>query len=399
MDVLRGFAIFGILIANLAMGGLSLYSASAKQTGAFLLPELDHKLSFLYSMFIDGKFYSIFSLLFGWGIALQIQRGIAKNIDPIPTIRRRLVVMLLLGGIHLLIWTGDIVFFYAMLGFILLPFRRLTDKILLITGAILIFLPIILYAAKMQWSWLNTPSSTLYEIGSKLDTQWFGINSEATYEAWVKQANWWDILQSNVVGVFYRYGYLFFISRIPKVLGMFLIGFVVGRSNFYKNIAQNKKIIYRIITFGLLVGLPANYFLAYYMSNLEADYYNLKINGLYQTIAYAFGVVPLALVYVGTFMLCFQTNMGKKIMSIVAPVGKMAFSNYMTHSLVCNFVFLGVGLGYGGQVGTFYLTVFAICLFTLQIIISTFWLKYFNFGPVEWAWRSMTYGKLQPMRR
>lgn len=399
MDMLRGFAIFGILIANLAVGGLSLYNASAKQTGPFLLPQLDQQLSFLYTIFIDGKFYSIFSLLFGWGIALQIQQGIAKDSDPIPTIRRRLFFMLLLGFVHILIWTGDIVLFYAMLGFLLLPFRKFSDKTLLIMGFTLLLLPIGLYAAKMQWPLLNTPTTVLYDIGSRIDTVWLGINSEAAYKEWVKNANWWDILQSNVTGVFYRFGYLFFISRIPKVFGMFLIGFVLGRSNFYKNISQNKKWIYYTICIGLLIGLPANYLLAYYIRNHEADYYNLKINGLYQTIAYALGVAPFALAYVGTFMLCFQTAFGKKIMSVVSPVGRMAFSNYITHSLVCNFVFLGAGLGYGGQVGPFFLTIFGIILFVLQIVISTIWLRYYNYGPVEWLWRSLTYGKMQVMKR
>jgi uncharacterized protein len=226
-----------------------------------------------------------------------------------------------------------------------------------------------------------------------------GITSDTTYNEWVKKVGWWDIFQSNVSGIFWRFGDLFFISRIPKVFGMFLIGFVVGRSNFYKNIIEHKKTVYWVIGLGLLIGLPANYFLAYYENTFRGDYYQLKLNGFYQTIAYAFGVAPLALAYVSGFMLCFQTALGKKIMTITAPVGKMAFSNYMTHSLVCNFIFLGAGLGYGGQLGTFYLTVFGLSLFTLQIIISTFWLKYFNFGPVEWVWRSLTYGKMQPMKK
>lgn len=180
---------------------------------------------------------------------------------------------------------------------------------------------------------------------------------------------------------------------------MFLIGFVLGRSNFYKNITQNKKTIYLIIGLGLVIGLPANYFLAYFMSNFGEDYYNLKINGLCQTIAYALGVVPLALAYVGIFMLCFQTVIGKRIMSVAAPVDKMVFSNYMMHSLVCHFVFLPPGLGYGSQVGTFYLTVFGIALFVFQIISSAIWLKYFNYGPVEWAWRSLTYWQRQAFKR
>src|SRR5258708_33357332 len=119
----------------------------------------------------------------------------------------------------------------------------------------------------------------------------------------VQQGSWWDQLKLNIGGFFFRYGYLFFVSRIPKVLGMFMIGYVVGRSDFYKNILQHKKILYWVIGIGLIVGLPANYLLANYMSNFEGDYYELKINGLYETIAYAFGVAELAMVYVALFML------------------------------------------------------------------------------------------------
>ncbi|MDX2066783.1 MAG: hypothetical protein SFV55_00070 [Haliscomenobacter sp.] len=127
MDVLRGFAILGILIANLTVGGLG-WGPNRVESSPFLLPELDKQLNFLYAMFIEGKFYSIFSLLFGWGIALQIQRGLDKGSDALPTIRRRLFFMLLLGFGHILIWPGDIVLFYAMLGFLLLPLRRFSDR-------------------------------------------------------------------------------------------------------------------------------------------------------------------------------------------------------------------------------------------------------------------------------
>lgn len=398
MDVLRGFAILGILIANLTAGGLG-WGPNRLDSGPWLLPEMDKKLSFVYDIFIDGKFYSIFSFLFGWGISLQIQRGIAGGVDAISTIKRRLLFMLLLGSVHILIWPGDIVLFYAMLGFLLLPCRKLSNKTLLITGGLLILLPIGLYALKMQWPVLNTPSVILDEMGMKLWSQWMGISTEAQFRTWIEHANWWDVLKSNVIGVLGRFGYLFFISRIPKVFGMFLIGFAMGRSGFYRSITQNKTTVYWIVGLGLLIGLPANYVLAHYMTHFGNDYFRFKTNGLYQTIAYAFGVAPLALAYVGTFMLCFQTAFGKKWMSVFAPVGKMAFSNYMMHSLVCQFVFLGAGLGFGGQVGSVYLTVFAFALFGFQVICSTVWLKYFNYGPVEWVWRSLTYWERQPFKR
>lgn len=397
MDVLRGFAILGIFIANL--NGFSWYSEEAHATGPYLLPEPDHKMSFLHHMFIEGKFYSIFSLLFGWGIALQVKRGMAGGINPVPTIRRRLLFMLLLGAVHLMIWPGDIVFFYALLGFILLPLRKFSNKTLVITGVILLLSPILLYAAKMQWSWMNAPAGFMYETGREIDTKMFNVKSEAEYMAMLQNASWWDVFKGNIAGCFYRFGYLFFVSRVPKVLGLFLIGYALGRSDFYKNIRQHKKTIYIMIATGLLIGLPANYFLARYMSYFMGDYWTLKTKGLYQTIAYTLGVAPLALAYVGLFMLSFQTHAGKKILSVMAPVGKMAFTNYIMHSLIGNFVFLSPGLGLMGKVGPVYFTLFGIAVFVIQIILSTVWLKYFNYGPVEWLWRSATYKKWQPFRK
>ncbi|MGF2411098.1 MAG: DUF418 domain-containing protein [Ferruginibacter sp.] len=398
MDVLRGFAVLGIFIANLG-SGFAWYSERDHLTGPMLLPGWDHKMTYLHQMFIEGKFYSIFSLLFGWGIALQVKRGLDKGTDALPTIKRRLVFMLLLGAIHLLIWPGDIVFFYAMLGFLLLPFRKFSNKTLLITGVILILLPILLYAAKMKWQWLNAPAGILFQTGETVDHLLNGTKSESDFKNLLANGNWWNIFKGNVAGFLFRYGYLFFVSRIPKVLGMFLIGYVVGRSDFYKNIMQHKKLLYGIIIFGLVVGVPTNYFLAHYMSGNESDYFGLKINGFYQTLAYAFGVVPLAMTYVALLILSFQTTVGKKILSVFAPVGKMAFSNYIMQSLIGNFVFLGAGLGYLGQVGPVYYTLFGIVVFIVQIIISTTWLKYFNYGPLEWLWRSATYKKWQPMKK
>ena len=398
MDILRGFAILGIFIANLG-SGFSWYREEAQLTGPFLLPELDHKMGFLHHMFIEGKFYSIFSLLFGWGIALQFKRADAKGINAAPTVRRRLFFMLLLGAVHLLIWPGDIVFFYALLGFILLPLRKFSNRTLLVTGIILVLSPILLYWAKMTWPVLNYPAELLVKTGIKVDGALLNLKSEDDFINMMKHGSWFDQLKGNISGFFFRYNYLFFVSRVPKVLGMFLIGYVVGRSDFYKNILQHKKVLYWVIGIGLLIGLPANFYLARYMTYFNGDYFNLKTKGLHQTIFYALGVAPLAMVYVALFMLSFQTGVGKKILSILAPVGKMAFSNYILQSLIGNFVFLGAGLGYMGQVGPVYYTLFGIGVFIIQIILSTIWLKYFNYGPLEWLWRSATYKKWQPMRK
>lgn len=399
MDVFRGFAIFGIFIANLT--GFSWYNDSLKPTGPFMIAGWDQKMSFIHHLFIEGKFYSIFSLLFGWGIALQIKRANSKGIDALPVIKRRLGFMLLLGAMHLLLWPGDIVFFYALLGFVLLPLRKLSNKATIVTGAVLILSPILLYAAKSHWQWLNAPSAILFETGSKVDAKLLhaNISSDEEVAKYLKQANWGQALTANISGFFYRFGYLFFVSRVPKVLGMFLIGFALGRSGFYTNISQHKKVLHITIAAGIIIGLPANYCLAYYMSHYTADYWQLTTNGLYQTIAYALGVVPLALVYVAIFMLAFQTATGKKWLSVLAPVGKMAFSNYITQSLIGSIVFLGAGFNYMLEVGPVYYTIFGIIVFIFQILFSHIWLRYFNYGPLEWLWRSATYKKWQLMRK
>jgi uncharacterized protein len=399
MDVLRGFAILGIFIANL--NGFSWYFPESGNTGPWLLPEQDHTMAFLHHLFIEGKFYSIFSLLFGWGIALQIKRAAAKGENAVPLVKRRLTWMLLFGAIHLMIWSGDIVFFYAMLGFIVLPMRRFSDKTLVIIGCVLILSPIAIYAAKSYWLVLNAPAGILFETGTKTMKAISGqtIQTDAEIAAYLKNASWWEVLQANVAGFFYRYGYLFFVSRVPKVLGVFLIGYALGRSGFYSNIQQHKKTLYSIIAVGILIGLPANYMLARYMSYHMEDYWQLNTKGLYQTIAYALGVVPLALTYVVIFMLAFQKKTMAKVLAVLAPVGKMAFSNYLLQSIIGSIVFLGAGFGYIGEVGPVYYTLFGVLVFIGQIVLSHVWLTYFNYGPVEYLWRSATYKKWQPMRK
>jgi uncharacterized protein len=397
MDALRGFAILGIFIANL--NGFSWYDSFHPVTGPYAVPGADDTMFFLHHLFIEGKFYTIFSLLFGWGIAMQVKRGLNRGINPMPLLRRRLFFMLLLGAVHLLMWPGDIVFLYALLGFALLPLSKFSNRTLLITGVLLTLLPILLYAAKMQWSWANAPARYLFMTGERLDGELNGITKEADFYALLQEGSWWQLLKSNVAGFFIRYGYLFFVSRIPKVLGIFLIGYVIGRTDFYRNLSQNKKWLGLTIAVGLVIGLPANYFLAKLMSESGGAYFTLQMDGLYQTIAYALGVAPLGLLYVALLMLLSRSLKTNRFLNVLAPVGKMAFSNYIFQTLVGSYVFLGAGLGYVGKVGPVYYTLFGVAVFIFQVIASTIWLRFFHYGPVEWLWRSATYNKWQPFRK
>jgi uncharacterized protein len=394
MDVLRGIAILGIFIANLQY--FSFYYPKA--AGTFIYPDLDHQFSFLHAMFIEGKFYSIFSLLFGWGIALQISRSKADDPATAKFIRRRLWFMMLLGGIHLLfIWTGDIVAFYAMVGFLLVALRKKSNKKLLMIGISLILSPIVLYFLKMKFLWLNAPAGILAECSNYLQVHLAGIPKGTDDAEVIKQSHSLITdIKVNLSNTPFRYAYLFFVSRIPKVLGMMLIGFVIGRSGIYKRLMEYKKQLLWFIIVALVVSIPANYMLAHYMETPN-NYYNFKIEGWYETVVYAVGVAPLAMVYTILLALLFQQKIIQTILKPIAPVGKMAFSNYMSHSIIGIITFHAIGFGYMQQVGPLAWTVFAVIVFIFQIIISTVWLKYFEFGPIEWIWRSLTYGKKQKM--
>jgi uncharacterized protein len=169
----------------------------------------------------------------------------------------------------------------------------------------------------------------------------------------------------------------------------------MGKNLRYKTILANRKLLWTVAIAGLLVGLPASYMLVQYMKN-PGDYYQLTINGIYRTIAYAFSVPTLALAYMSMFLLIATTTIGAKLLKPLTPVGKMAFTNYILHSVVGTIVFQSFSLNYIGKVGPVYYTLLAFIVFIFQIFISTLWFKYFEFGPVEWLWRSCTYGKAQP---
>lgn len=396
MDALRGIAILGIFIANLG-SGFSFYDASLNYSGPYFHP-LDKTFQFWQHVLIEGKFYSIFSLLFGWGMAIQLKRSEVKGLTPVKFMRRRLSFMFLLGLAHLLLlWTGDIVAFYALVGFVFLWIRKWSERKLFITAIVMLCLPVLIYFLRMTWNVLLAPAGLLYGTGTTIDSYLTGSKSFDEFLINLKTENYFFQLKSLVAGVFYRFGDLIFQSRPLKVLGMFILGYLLGRNDRYTQLIANKKLLWTIAGAGLAIGLPANYHLSKLMET--GLYYQLKIEGLYQAIAYALGVAPLALAYVALFFLFAATVTGKKITAVLQPVGKMAFTNYITHSIVGTLVFYGAGLGLAREVGPVYYTMLALLVFMGQIIVSTVWLIYFTYGPIEWVWRSATYKKWQPFKK
>lgn len=398
MDALRGFAVLGIFIANL--GALSFYSwgGPVPENALFLSP-YDKQMDFLHTVLLEGKFYSIFSFLFGWGMALHLQRLQEKGIPGAALVRRRLAILLGLGLAHIiLLWPGDIVAFYALLGFVLLWIRHWKEKTLLVTAIALLLSPVLLYYLKMQFPVLNTPAGALRTAAIAVDGRLNNLQSDQDFFNLVHTMNYIQSVMLNAVGLFYRYADLFFQSRISKVLGMFILGLLMGRGNRYQAILANTRLLRTVAIAGLLVGLPANYFMEHFKS-IPGAYYGLKIEGWYATIFYALGVAPLALAYIALFFLAARTAAGQWVVRQLQPAGKMAFTNYLTHSLIGLLLFTGVGLALDRQVGPVYYTVFGVAVFIAQILLCKAWLRRFRYGPVEWLWRSATYGQRQPLKQ
>lgn len=390
--MLRGFAILGIFIANLNAYTFN-WALTEDQKSTMLLHSYDGQMEFFHTMLITGKFYSIFSLLFGIGFAIYLSKADQNN-NILKLFKRRLLVLLLIGFLHLLIWTGDIVAFYAILGFLLIPLRKFSNKVLLILAAVCILIPIGLYALQManpkifniaQW-----PAKLAIHLDSKI-----GIDSNESYYKVGAGNNFWMMLRANLHGIFWRYHDLIFESRAFKVIGMFLLGVVVGRTKIFANLNNHKKLFWTVAIAGFAIGIPLNYF---YADMKGPEYYQLMIEGLYKTILYSFGVAPLALAYVASICLLYLKKSFKSTLDLIAPAGRMALTNYIMHSVIGLFTFTKLGLGIDNYGPTAF-TIFALVIFTFQIIFSTIWLRYFNYGPLEWLWRSATYRKWQKMRK
>lgn len=394
MDVLRGFAILGIFIANLHY--MSMYHSD--EAGRFF-SKFDDTVEYLQAMLIEGKFYSIFSILFGWGISMQMSKVRSLGISGTQFTRRRLAFMLFLGLLHaLLLWTGDIVAFYAAIGFLLLYFQNKSNRRILRWSIALILLPIPLYMMKMLWAPTNYFTYLFDDMGD-----WFQVkvaHLDPGYDIMDAQVvtSWPQLWRLNLGGIFYRISDLLFTSRIPKVLGLFLLGFMIGRGGYYKKLLANQSLMMKITAICFSLGLFFNSLLARYTPNVY-QYYNLRISGLYQTIAYALGVVPLAIAYMTSIALLFENAVIKKFLMFLQPAGQMAFTNYIMQSLLGLLIFQGIGLNWRGEFGPLAWTILAVFIFLVQVIFSKIWLNAFHHGPIEWLWRSMTYGALQPMRK
>ena len=395
LDVLRGFALFGVLMDNLfGFTGWGFLTDSGRE--ALSTWPADGLVGLLEFTFINGKFYSLFSLLFGIGFSIILIRNEQKGINPLKIFYRRLFILLLIGAAHLfLLWEGDILFLYAFLGLFLPLFRKCSDKTLLILSVSLILAPILIDIIKIL---LDTRTGAFLEkIAEEINNKTGLPNDDSFAQYLYKDGSGWQEWRNwQASGFLYRYSYIIESNRIPKVLGMFLLGFYAGRKMMYMQLESYVRLFKQLRRWGFIIGIP---------SALATTYFELFYKhipepvGIFHTIFYATSVVPLSLAYVSVICLHWIKKKGNSKLKVLAPMGRMALTNYLMQTILAITIYYGVGFGLGGSIGPVLFVPIGMAVYTFQILYSNLWFKYFNYGPFEWIWRMLTYGKWLPLKK
>ena len=319
LDVLRGVAIFGILIANmLAAGGYFFLDSTARSALSTAAP--DGVMLYLIHVLVEGKFYSLFSLLFGIGFAVQLGRAEAKGVAFPRLFRRRLVGLLLIGLVHAtVIWAGDILLLYALLGFLLLPYLGASDRTLLRWVVACLAMPVAVYLLFLAAGVGDPFAAPAAGEGAAGDLMGMMI-------AGLRDGTWLESVRSNLMFLVGRWADLFISVRFPKVFGMFLLGFYLGRRGLGTDAVRDGALLRRTAWLGLGLGLPASALAGWLVE--QGVYLPASPLGLLQTTAAAIGVPALALGYGACVVLAFETPIGRRILAPVGVVGRMALTNY-----------------------------------------------------------------------
>lgn len=392
LDGMRGLALFGILIANMAIW-TGVYFMPPEQAHSVNDPAVLAVGDFLLEWLVVGKFYGLFSLLFGIGFAMQIDRLQQKG-EGVGRYVRRLFVLLAIGLAHLLLlWTGDILTLYALVGFVLLLFRRVSDRALIgwAIACWLVTLPWAAYQAYTgysvwSWGWPWAVSVAQVFDAELITTDMMGVylSSDPSLH-----------LRAHPSEAVMRMVDLVRQMRFTKVLGLFLLGLWIGRRAIAAAPEAHRHFLSQVMKWGYVVGLPA-------AALSVAAYHGHILDGtpdgaMVRAVGYALGVPALTLAYAATIARLWADGK-RRFISLFAPAGRMALTNYVGQTLINSALFLGIGLGWMGRTPYWAILPLSILVFAGQTLFSRWWLARYRYGPLEWAWRSLTYGKAQPMR-
>lgn len=391
MDVLRGFALFGVMLVNLYQIGGEDILITSEQLAALPTAQWDALLQFGLYLFLYDKANTLFAFLFGLGFWVQMERLQARGAPFASIYLRRTGILLIIGLIHLLgLFAWDILHVYAAAGLMLLLCRKLPEKVLLGLGLTLLLIgkPIVFWLADVAG--MAGPNFAIaYAEVAVLERQAAALSGD--FGAWVVAMNeflyfeW--LLAGSLLGWF------------VYVLGRFFTGAWVARQGWIQNSHENPGLFKRWLWPLLIGGLVLEM-----LHLLTADMPELTLLGvlpLLRELVHAIATPMIAAGYVCAIVLLFHSRAMRWLVQPFAPVGQMALTNYLTQSVAIILILtsVGPGLGLAGKAAISTFLPLVVVFFAAQIVVSWFWMKTFAFGPAEWLWRAVTYKTVPRMRR
>jgi len=417
IDVVRGLAVLGILVMNVVEFGqpLHAYDNPAYAGGS---SGLDLAFWFVQVTLFDGRMRALFSMLFGAGIVLIAERMASKGQEgrAADLLLRRCLWLVLFGIAHRfgLQWTGDILYLYGLIGLIAVPFRKLRAVPLLVLGvlALAAFVPM-----SLRDHGTMEAGRAKAEAATRLEAAGLPVPEDLA----AAKKNWEDLLasvppkpetvQKEIDLMRGGYGKVFtgrwdyhhrfqsvflYYHFLWDVLGMMFLGMGLMKLGFFAG--RSPKWVYgTMLAAG--IGVTAAWFAwawAWRATGFSPGAIELR---LLHDLAYPFARGIAGLAWAAAFLLLLRAGRARWLTTQLAAVGRMAFSNYIVQTVCCTLLFFGYGFGLYGRLSRAELLLVVLAVAVVQVLFSRVWLRFFAFGPLEWAWRSLTWWRLQPLRR
>lgn len=391
LDVLRGVALFGVLLMNfVGFAGPDVIATKA-QLAALPTAAFDAPANFAAQWLVGDKANTMFATLFGLGFYLQMKRGEGRPGFE-ARYSRRLFWLLVIGWLNAtLLWIWDILNLYALAGFFLLAMRRWRTRSLIVFGLVAA-----LYSDKLQEWWtgqlgLQLVPDSLYGNAAVLGRQAVAISGD--YPALVATMWHWTWTEWLAGGLM--------VAWLIYALGRFALGAAIGRSGILDDIPRHLPLLRRVA----LIALPAGLVAALIVRLLAKGYWDpLEMGEADRTLGDVLrspAALLLAAGYASAIVVAMHRPLGARLFSPFADVGRMALTNYLVQGFAYGFVLfgLGPGLGLAGKIGTSVVILICVGFFAAQMLFSRWWLSRYRFGPAEWLWRALTYGEWPAFRQ
>ncbi|MDA3868009.1 MAG: DUF418 domain-containing protein [Salinivirgaceae bacterium] len=379
IDVLRGFALFGVLLVNL-FG----YNASFFDFSGFYSQFKDPLNSTVYNLVVNygsDKFIGLFSLLFGIGFSIMYTKYAHQESRFVQLYFRRLIILMGFGIIHIvLFWAGDILLSYSILGLVLLLMRKLNTRLLLILSTLFYFLPIFYISLNVMLPWLPNALSSTSELSAEAIKE--------TYSA----GSFIEIFKLRMQE-YYAFRYINVFYYAPKILALFIAGYVFHRKNLFEKINHSRIHYFIFGMLSLFIGILLNTYTLNIVDSIADANSNAYYTALYMGVFEVTNVFLIAS-YLLLVLTISTTSVFRKILKPLKNIGRMSLTNYLTYSVLFTTIMYSYGFGLFGSLNPVELVLVSVLFFTFQIIYCTILLKYHQYGPLEWVWRKLMYRNL-----